>query len=410
MTSNHQKDQSKILTDRKFLFLQGPSSKFFSKLAHELRGRGATVTGVIFCPGDWLFWSGAAIHFRHKPAGWTNFLKNILEQHAITDIVCLGDGRFWHKTAIEIIANDHPDIRINIVELGYLRPDWLTVETEGTGGNSDVPTKFKAETNTPEAKSEPTHAGYHSSFIQYAAFDVAYHLANILFGWILFPHYRSLALHNPIQEWRGWIKKAVLKPLRNRKANRIGKYLEAFEGQMFLFPLQLETDYQIRQHGTDEGIRTTLARIVESFANHAPKNAVLLVKIHPLDNGLTPWQAMMLAAAKEHNCTDRCHYLDGGVLEQLLERAQGVVTINSTVGLTALRAGVPVKVLGRAIYNAVGITDQQPLQRFWKNPKNPDKTQVSHFVDMLIRTVQVRGGFIGQGISDGVRNVANKLT
>ncbi len=57
-------------------------------------------------------------------------------------------------------------------------------------------------------------------------------------------------------------------------------------------------------------------------------------------------------------------FLEGGVSDRLLARAAGVVTVNSTVGLAALRAGVPVKPLGDAVYDVPGLTHSGDIARF----------------------------------------------
>ena len=53
----------------------------------------------------------------------------------------------------------------------------------------------------------------------------------------------------------------------------------------FLFPLQLSGDYQIRSHSPFLSMTMALEYVLTSFARHAPPDAILLVKEHPLDVG-----------------------------------------------------------------------------------------------------------------------------
>jgi len=184
--------------------------------------------------------------------------------------------------------------------------------------------------------------------------------------------------------------------------------IEHREGPVFLFPLQLETDYQIRQHGYRDGLRTALADVVSSFVAHAPKDALLVVKVHPIDNGLTPWAAIIEELKRQHGC-ERVVCLDGGDLERLMQRSAGIVTVNSTVGLSALSHGRPVKVLGSAIYHLEGLTDDQALERFWQVPLAPSPARVSNFLTFLKTTVLVPGAFEGEGAIPGARAVADRL-
>jgi capsule polysaccharide modification protein KpsS len=55
----------------------------------------------------------------------------------------------------------------------------------------------------------------------------------------------------------------------------------------------------------------------------------------------------------------------------VLDHCQGVVLINSTLGLQALARLVPVKALGESLYGQPGLTDQQALATFWQQPQRP---------------------------------------
>ena len=78
---------------------------------------------------------------------------------------------------------------------------------------------------------------------------------------------------------------------------------------------------------------------------------------------------------------------------ELLRNAAGVVTINSTIGVTALYAGVPVKALGNAVFDVPGLTCQAPLDRFWDAPPPPDPDLMAAFLRALVGTTQVKGGY-----------------
>ena len=61
------------------------------------------------------------------------------------------------------------------------------------------------------------------------------------------------------------------------------------------------------------------------------------------------------------------------VVDKLLDGARGVVTVNSTVGLWALRAGRPVITLGDAIYDIDGLTFRGGLDAFWTEAGPPER-------------------------------------
>jgi capsular polysaccharide export protein len=102
--------------------------------------------------------------------------------------------------------------------------------------------------------------------------------------------------------------------------------------------------------------------------------------------------------------------LDGGNLNALLERAQGTVTVNSTVGLHALQLGKPVKVLGAAVFDIAGLSDQAPLEQFWRKPEPPEASLQSAFFRLLAASIQVRGNFYSAAGTDaGAAAIAERL-
>lgn len=62
----------------------------------------------------------------------------------------------------------------------------------------------------------------------------------------------------------------------------------------------------------------------------------------------------------------RIRYIRDRHLPSLLTSAQGVVVINSTVGLSAIAYGTATKVCGRAIYDIAGLSFQGALDAFWR--------------------------------------------
>ncbi|HEU0221222.1 MAG TPA: capsular biosynthesis protein [Paracoccaceae bacterium] len=387
---------------RHVLLLQGPCSWFFTYLGRALRERGARVTRILLCPGDRLFWRGpGAVAYRGRPEGWPARLRGLAARESVTDLVCLGDGRTWHRAAIDTLGPT--GIRIHVVEQGYLRPNWLTIEPDGTGGNSRFPATPEAVWRLAEAAPPAEPPRYRTSFAANSAMDVAFNLVNLLAARLLYPHYRTHALDPPFREWAGWLGKAIRYPWRRAAARAAEARIVAHAGPVFLFALQLETDFQIRLHGPPEGLRTSLAQVIRSHARHGPPDSLLVVKPHPLDNGWAPWARIVAEGGP------RCLYLDGGSLERLFLRLAGLVTVNSTAGFSALRAGVPVAALGRAIYGLPGLTWQGGLDGFWTGAAPPDTALLEALARALAVTIQVPGNFDGDGAEPGASAVAERV-
>jgi capsular polysaccharide export protein len=239
--------------------------------------------------------------------------------------------------------------------------------------------------------------------------DVRYNLANLL-GRRAFPHWRTHRQWNAFHEYAGWLRRGVLRPLRRAQARRRLAALRGWRGPVFVLPLQLEGDFQLRLHSPFASLRDAIGRIVASFAAHAAPDALLAVKGHPLDNGLTDWGAVARDAAAASGVADRLLWLPELPFGPVLAPAAGVVTVNSTAGLQSLREGKPVVVLGRALYDLPGLTFQGGLDRFWTEAAPPDPRLVDALRRVLAAHCLIRGGFFHEaGIAEAVANAVERL-
>ncbi len=394
---------------RTFLFLQGPSSPIFAKVAARLEAHGHRCLRINLNPGDQVFWRrGGAYNYRGSFSEWSGYVGDFIRRHGISDLVLLGEERPYHRTAIAA-AQKH-GIAVFVVEMGYLRPDWLTLERGGMSSNSHFPADPGQILEAAAALPEPDwRQRYSQTFLAEAACDLLYNLPNV-FLWFLFPGYRRHAIFHPLAEYAGWLKRLAGARRQQRAAEAIIRSLVSANSPYFIYPLQLETDYQLRAHSPFSSQKEALEDILISFAQCAPSAAKLVIKVHPLDNSLIPWRRMIDRKAAMLGISERVAYIDGGNLDALMERSAGMVTVNSTAGLHALRQGKPVKVLGRAIFDIVGLTDQQPLDAFWAAPQPPDPALSAAMFRLLAASIQVRGNFYSNAGTDaGAEAIAKRL-
>jgi len=396
---------------RTFLFLQGPASPFLRLLAEALEARGQTVRRINFSMGDAVFWwPKQGDWFRDRRGAWRAHLASYVKTHSVTDLVMLGDGRPVHAVAAELGIDD--GLRVHILEHGYLRPDWLTIEPDGMSAHSRFPRDPDAiRTLAGDTAKVDTGRLFRSSFLTYALFDLAYHIPNVALGWLVHRHYRTHGPVHPVVEYAGWISKALTRRARQAKARTaIAGWSAASPEKRYLFPLQLPGDYQILQHAPGGDLFSIVDAVIQSFARHAAPDASLLFKVHPLDNGLSRWPQRIKATSERCRVGGRVFLADGGDTDRLIDLSTGVVVVNSTVGPTAIAAAKPVIALGAAIYDVPGLSFQGSLEQFWKGAAAPDMALFDAFNRALAVTTQVRGGFIGrEALRVGVNNVAERL-
>jgi capsular polysaccharide export protein len=142
--------------------------------------------------------------------------------------------------------------------------------------------------------------------------------------------------------------------------------------------------------------------VITSFAANAPADLRLVVKEHPLDNGVRDWRLETATLAELHGVADRIDYLERGDIVPVAQRSKGMVTINSTSGTLALALDVPVIALGQAVYDIEGITFQGQLDDFWRDPGKPDTETFAAFRRVLIDRCLVAGGFFSEEALDKV--------
>ena len=97
-------------------------------------------------------------------------------------------------------------------------------------------------------------------------------------------------------------------------------------------------------------------------------------------------------------------------MQDLAEHAVGMVCVNSTSGTLALEVGLPVVVLGDAVYDVRGVTHQAGLDRFWLDPEVPDSQLYEAFKQVLHAKCLVRGGLASASAMETlVRNSIDRL-
>lgn len=378
---------------RNFLLLQGPAGTFFARLALGLRRHGHRVHRIHFNGGDRLFWpwrDSGAVDYRQGPEQWPDFLNGKLRDWSITDLVLFGDCRPLHRAAVA--AAGRHGIAVHVFEEGYLRPNWLTLEQGGVNRLSSLP-RDPGWYLEQARQLPPWHPGttVPSSFPRRAAADVAYNLGSMLLR-PLYPGYRSHKPWHALVEYRAGARRFFGKPAARRRDARHVERLLASARPYHLFPLQLEADAQIRFHSDFGGMAPAITRVLECFARHAAADALLVVTEHPLDSGVIDLGVETSACAARLGISERVLFLQGGSPDALLRGSRGVVTVNSTLALLALGYGVAVKVLGHAVYDLPGLTDQQPLERFWTQAAAPDPLLFDAFRRVLVARAQINGG------------------
>jgi capsular polysaccharide export protein len=376
-----------------FLFLQGPHGPYFAMLAEALRERGHRALRININGGDKVDWPGNATDYRGSFRNWPLFFDDFIVNQGVTDLILYGDCRPYHASAHGMARLR--GLRVHVVEEGYIRPDFMTLQDDGVNGNSTLPLdpQWYMEEASVLSEQDAVLPPIPSTFRARARNTMRNGLAAALMR-PAFPFYRTHRPHSFLMESVAWCWKLIMRNSHERRSRT--EWDKVKDKPYFTLPLQLNSDYQIRIHSPFGNMRAALRFVIKSFAQYAPQDVSLVVKRHPLDPGLVGWDRLTRRLASHYGVADRIIYLSDWDIADVVGKSRGVVTVNSTVGTLALNVGKPVMVLGHAVYKVPGVVYTGSLDDFWQRPKAPDLPLYSAFRRVLIERCLVRGGLLSE--------------
>ncbi|HSC88040.1 MAG TPA: capsular biosynthesis protein [Polyangiaceae bacterium] len=372
---------------KRVLLLQGPNGPFFRRLGEALRSAGAIVTKINLNAADQLFYPGPdALAYRGTLEDWPDFLDGVLRERSIDCAFLFGDCRPYHVGARPML--DRNGVEPFVVEEGYLRPDHLTIEPGGVNVNSRM--SRDPDSYTRPAGAPPAIQPVRSAFGWSVFYTILNSLCITLFGF-LYPHYRH---HRDVNTWRqalrwGW---GFVRRFRHLGPER--RVLEKLSGPLskryFLAALQVHNDYQVKNSRFGD-VRTFLLEVVDSFARHANPSDYLVVKHHPADRAYRDYGKLLRQLAVDTGLGERLIYVHDPHLPTLLKHAKGTVVINSTIAFSSFHHKTPVKALGVAVYDWMGLSAPGELEDFWNDPPAVDIARYQLIRHWLLHHNQVNG-------------------
>ncbi|EAI1642491.1 capsule biosynthesis protein [Campylobacter coli] len=378
----------KEFSGKTVLLLQGPVGTFFHRLAIKMKKNKTKVFKLNFNGGDFLFYpSGKRCKCDEKDL--ENFYENFFKEKKIDAIVMYNDCRLIHAKAIKVAKE--LGIGIWIFEEGYLRPYCITFEKDGVNANSSLPRdkNFYLSCNilTKESIKE-IPGGF--KFMAFSAFLYWF------FSFLLAPFFNNKLHHRTLYpfEFLFWFRSLYRKYLYKFTEKKLNQKIYSLEKKYFLAILQVYNDTQIKHH-YKKSIEEFIEELILSFANHARAKSYLIFKHHPMDRGYRNYSKLINGLSQKYHVEGRIFYVHDTYLPTLLKNALGCITINSTVGLSAILEGCPTKVCGNAFYNFEGLAYPKKLQFFWREAHayKPNPSLVLNFKNYLLNTNQFNGNF-----------------
>ncbi|MEL7465813.1 MAG: capsular biosynthesis protein [Pseudomonadota bacterium] len=402
------------MAERKtFLFLQGHHTFFWVRLGDALRAAGHRVLKVRVSGQDVFYWPRwrDATSYRGSKARWKGWIEDYMRREGVTDVLYYADRQPWNVDALA--AAKDAGVRAWTMEFGYLRPDWLTLEPEAMGRFSRFPKDPDAiRALDPGGDWDPMGGEnvYPSAFWEDAQADIGMYFSTVSF-WAFYPHYRMDIVFDMFTGYYHWIK-TLLKEKRETAHALAVQEERLSSGEPYnLLAMQVPHDYQIRCSSDYEEYGDMMREVLASMARAAPADRRLVMKMHPLDQGYKGYRELIPKWVREFGLEGRVDLIRGGELGQLLDGSEGAIMANSTVGLHAIRQGVPVKAMADAIYDVPGLTHQGDLDGFWEAPAPVDRDLARSFLRAVASEIQVKGSFFNRkGQEHAIGEVVERLT
>ena len=131
--------KKKILIEGSVIFLVGPIGTFFSRLANYLERNNVKTYKISFPLYEYGFHKSRRINYSDDISRFKEFLEEVILKKNIKHIFMYGNVLIPHKQALNLCDElDKKGIIVNthIFELGYLRPNFVTLENKGVNYES----------------------------------------------------------------------------------------------------------------------------------------------------------------------------------------------------------------------------------------------------------------------------------
>lgn len=365
--------------------LQGPVGPFFDRLSRWLLSNGTQVHRVVFQAGDLRDCSvGERIDHVGDAGLWPDFLEHTIRSRGVDTLVLFGQVRQLHAAAIERARS--LGVPVVVLEEGYVRPGFITMELGGVNGFSTTMQRYRWQPGLPGPTVQTARPDTTAHQFRQMAWFACRHYWAMYWGDSAYPRYQH---HKSTNIWRHsiyWVRSFIRKQLHLPRDNT--RVLRLTDRSYFFVPLQHDGDSQITHHSPYVQNTEFIIEVLRSFSEHAPRDAWLVFRQHPHSRGGRSHERLIRSLANDLNVGDRVKHLVEGHTPTIVSHARGVVVINSTVGLQAIARHKPLKVLGHALYDRPDLTFQGPLDTFWGDCPEPEPERTKAFMQSLIALTQ----------------------
>ena len=396
----------------KALLLQGPVGPFFTELQGALASSGWATRRVIFNAGDKIFAAKKdCVRFSGNLDSWEAWLRFEISQNRPNCIVLFGSSRPAHKIARRLA--DLFGIPVLSLEEGYLRAGYVTAEFGGNNQHSPLVTWKPQDQTCAHLAKDHIANQKRSSFLTMSFWGAVYYIARDLVSSKtdedLFHRPREGVLSLSCSWCAHMLHRAFMRVTEARLQGKIFG-----NAGYIIVPLQVSNDSQIQKAARGWTTRKLIEACLTALHQSHPEQTVLF-KLHSLERANRRINELIHQRARDLGVSEaRFKVTHTGRISDLTRHASGMVVINSTSGFSALHHGVPLLVLGEAVFrhDAIATTgsSQKDITDFFKIRRAKSPEMVAQFFETIKSQSLLPGDFyLSAGRKKAIKNIIEKL-
>ena len=394
----------------RILMLQGPVGPFFKKLHTYLTQQDCDVWRICFNTGDCFFSSAQnKIFFDGSSEEWHQWLTALLSKRNFDIIILFGSERPIHKTA-RLLAKTF-GIRVIALEEGYIRPGFITVEEGGNNSCSPIAQQI------PEVVYSTFNSRKNVQDFEGSAYQGLYSAIYYALRGLHKQEHPELRHRNVtlMKEAFYWLCNGYKRFFRIDTDTRIiQNLLNAWQKKYYIVALQVASDCNLKDAALNWNTQRLITETIESFARSAPRDTRLVFKIHPRERGRNTYIKDISKLALKYEIERYVDVIDTGSMGLLSKHCAGMITINSTSGLSAIFHGVPLLVIGKSLYSNPSLATcafgNPDFDTFWSSNWVAPKEVRHSYIAWIKRIALKRGDFYApKGIPVACKTVSENI-
>lgn len=337
------------------------------------------------------------MRFDGTPPEWANWLEAELGRHRPDAIILFGCNRPPHRVAREIA--EAAGIPVLSLEEGYLRSGYVSCEAGGNNMHSPMARWRPRRAFARPGQAGPAPCSSRFSFAAMCLWGAIYYLLRDLASKPseepLFHRGRERIV--PLAfTWTAHMLGRIVARLTEYPTRRSLRRAPGY----LLIPLQVASDSQLQLAARG----WTTERLVDAVLQAAGRSATglrFVFKLHPLELRSSRASRMIRRKARQFGVPRKqVTILRSGRIGDLTAGSSGMIVINSTSAFSALHHGIPVLVLGEAVFRHREIVtigeDEADVARFLSVRRAKSRAQIGDFLAGLKAQSLIPGGYYGR--------------